>query len=141
MGRTVRLSWEGGEHDFALRLGELRGLQDQTNAGPLELLTKLQIGTWRVDDPIRTIQFGLIGGGMDRQEAGKLVVAMAELHGLSGLVPLAIGVLGSALAGVADDEVGEPMGVDQTGQSGNGGSASSTVPGPLPGSPLPKSTE
>jgi hypothetical protein len=141
MRRSVRLSWEGGEHDFALRLGELRGLQDQTNAGPHELLSKLQIGTWRVDDPIRTIQFGLIGGGMDRQEAGKLVIAMAELHGLSTLVPLAIGILGSALAGVAGDEVGEQTGVDQTNQSESGGSASSTDLAPLPGSPLNKSTE
>ncbi|WP_434612067.1 gene transfer agent family protein [Tabrizicola sp. M-4] len=141
MGRSVRLSWVGGEHDFALRLGELRGLQDQTNAGPHELLTKLQVGTWRVDDPIRTIQFGLVGGGMDRIEAGKLVIAMAELHGLSSLVPLSIGILGSALAGVAGDEVGEPMGVGPTSQSENGGSASSTDLGPLPDSPLTRSTE
>lgn len=141
MRHSVRLNWPGGEHDFALRLGELRALQEQANAGPHELLTKLQVGTWRVDDPIRTIQFGLIGGGMDRVEAGKLVIAMAELHGLSSLVPLAIGVLGSALAGVAGDEVGEPTGVDPTSQSESGASAGSTDLEPLPGSPLTKSTE
>lgn len=141
MRHSVRLNWPGGEHDFALRLGDLRGLQEQANAGPHELLTKLQVGTWRVDDPIRTIQFGLIGGGMDRIEAGKLVVAIAELHGLSSLVPLAIGILGSALAGVAGDEVGEPTGVDPTSQSESGGSAGSTDPEPLPGSPLSRSTE
>lgn len=138
MARTVRLSWEGGDHDFALRLGELRALQDGCNAGPHELLTKLQIGTWRVDDPIRAIQFGLVGGGMDRIEAGRLVTAMAELHGLSTLVPLAIGILGAALAGVADDPVGEPEGVDLTSQSENGASAGSTAPEPPQDSPPTK---
>jgi hypothetical protein len=141
MRHSVRLNWPGGEHDFALRLGDLRGLQDACNAGPHELLTKLQVGTWRVDDPIRTIQFGLVGGGMDRIEAGKLVTTIAELHGLSSLVPLAIGILGSALAGVAGDEVGEPKGVDPTSQSESGGSAGSTDLEPLPGSPPTRSTE
>lgn len=140
MARTVRLSWPGGDHDFALRLGELRALQEQCNAGPHELLTKLQLGLWRVDDPIRTIQFGLMGGGMDRQEAAKLVVNTAELHGLSSLVPLAVGVLGSALAGVVDDPVGEVTGVNPMSQSENGASASSTGLEQLPDSPLTKST-
>ncbi len=138
MARSIRVSWPGGDHDFALRLGELRSLQEQCNAGPHELLTKLQVGTWRVDDPIRTIQFGLMGAGMDRQVAGKLVVSTAELHGLSSLVPLAIGILGSALAGVADDPVGEQMGVDPTIQLENGGSASFTDLEPSPGSPPSK---
>lgn len=138
---AVTIAWAGGEHPFALRLGELRALQDACNAGPHEILTKLQVGTWRVDDPIRTVQFGLMGGGMDRAAAGKLVVSVAELHGLVAVVQVAAGVLAAALAGVADDPVGEPTGVNQTNSPESGSSAASTDQELQPGSPPSKSTE
>lgn len=138
---AVTIAWAGGEHPFALRLGELRALQDACNAGPHEILTKLQVGTWRVDDPIRTVQFGLMGGGMERAEAAKLAVSVAELHGLVAVVQVAAGVLAAALAGVADDPVGEPAGVSQTNSPESGGLAASTDPELQPGSPPIKSTE
>lgn len=137
----VVIAWAGGEHRFALRLGELRALQDACNAGPHELLTKLNLGTWRVDDPIRTVQFGLMGGGMDRAEAAKLSVSVAELHGLVEVVQVAAGVLAAALAGVRDDPVGEHPGVDQTNSPQSGGLAGSTDPALPQDSPLNRSTE
>lgn len=137
----VTIAWAGGEHSFALRLGELRALQDACNAGPHEILTKLNLGTWRVDDPIRTVQFGLMGGGMDRAEAAKLAVSVAELHGLVEVVQVAAGILAAALAGVADDPVGEQAGVSQTKSPESGDSAASTDPELQPVSPPNKSTE
>jgi hypothetical protein len=137
----VTIAWAGGEHSFALRLGELRALQDACNAGPHEILTKLNLGTWRVDDPIRTVQFGLMGGGMDRAEAAKLAVSVAELHGLVEVVQVAAGILAAALAGVADDPVGEQAGVSQTHSPESGDSAASTDPELQPVSPPTKSTE
>lgn len=137
----VTIAWAGGEHSFALRLGELRALQDACNAGPHELLTKLNLGTWRVDDPIRTVQFGLMGGGMDRAEAAKLAVSVAEMHGLVEVVQVAAGILAAALAGVADDPVGEQAGVSPTSSPENGDSAAFTDPELPPVSPPNKSTE
>jgi Phage tail tube protein, GTA-gp10 len=124
----ARIAWAGGEHQFALRLGELRALQDACNAGPHEILTKLNLGTWRVDDPIRTVQFGLMGGGMERAEASKLAVSVAEMHGLVEVVQVAAAVLAAALAGVADDPVGESVGVTQTKSPESCDSAASTDP-------------
>lgn len=134
----VTIAWAGGEHTFALRLGELRALQDVCDAGPHEILTKLNLGTWRVDDPIRTVQFGLMGGGMERNEAARLAVSVAELHGLVEVVQVAAGVLAAALAGVKDDAVGEQPGVSPQSDPENGGSAGSTDLELLPDSPPSK---
>ena len=38
----VKLTWAGGEHRFCLRMGELRGLQKSRDAGPEEILTRLE---------------------------------------------------------------------------------------------------
>lgn len=110
MGLTVK--WIGGEHDFALDIGALRALQDACNAGPQEIVGRLLAGTWRVDDPLQVMRLGLIGGGMAKVEASRLVETMADTHGLLRLVPTAQLVLSSALIGVPDDPVGEPQGVN-----------------------------
>ena len=113
---TGTLAWAGGEHAFALRLGELRALQDATNAGPEELLQRIRGGRWRVDDVIEVVRWGLIGGGLDRTEATRLVLRAAEHalaiggDGMLALKPIAMMVLTYALAGPPDDVPGKPEG-------------------------------
>jgi len=46
------IRWPGGEHRFELRLGELRALQKNCDAGPEEVFNRLRAGRWRVDDVI-----------------------------------------------------------------------------------------
>ncbi|MBU3262061.1 gene transfer agent family protein [Roseovarius sp. PS-C2] len=122
---TVRLSWVGGEHPFALPLGRLRALQENCNAGPEEVFNRLRLGRWHVDDVLEPIRLGLIGGGMPDGDAGPLVTRIADQGDLIGLKLTAIAVLASALFAPEDDPVGEGEGVT-TSAPENGGSPTST---------------
>ena len=120
----VTLNWVGGEHEFALPIGQLRAVQQNTNAGPEELLQRMARGAWRVDDLIEVIRQGLIGGGMKASEAGPMILKLFDQHPLAQFREVAYQILAAALVGVEDDPVGEPEGV--TPPPENGGSAPST---------------
>ena len=104
---SVRLTWPGGEHDFALPIGQLRALQDRCDAGPAHIITRLATGSWRVDDVIQTIRLGLEGGGLAKDEARKLTELHVEQAPLARSVMLAQMVLMDAVYGPEDDRVGE----------------------------------
>lgn len=125
----IRLKWPGGDHPFALRLGELRRMQETCNAGPEEVLARLNLGTWRVDDIIEPLRLGLIGGGMPDGEAGPLVVKLIEQHALHVFRLFARAVLTHALYGPEDDQPEKPEGVE-TPAPENGDSPTSTQPEP-----------
>lgn len=120
----IELNWHGGEHKFALRIGQLRALQDKLDSGPEEILNRFRLGTWRVDDVVEVLRFGLIGGGMDSKGAGKLVLRLVDLHPIIEFKLTALHVLAASLLGVEDDPVGEPQGAESAPE--NGGSAGST---------------
>ncbi|MBU0642405.1 MAG: gene transfer agent family protein [Alphaproteobacteria bacterium] len=120
----VEINWIGGEHEFALRLGELRALQDKCDAGPEEVFNRLRLGTWRVDDILETIRLGLIGGGLEKAEARK-VINTVEGNPLVQFKLVAITILADALIGVEDDPVGEPRG--EVASPENGASPKSTT--------------
>lgn len=102
----VVLTWPGGEHNFALRVGELKALQEITGEGPgaslQRLYTSMQavtmLGDWRVEDVMDTVRLGLIGGGSDRAQAAKLVREAVENTGITSLIPTACEVLLDALS-------------------------------------------
>lgn len=125
--QSTRLAWVGGEHDFALRIGELRALQDATDAGPEELFNRLRLGNWRADDLIQVIRWGLVGGGsMTASNAGPMVTALVDLHPILQFKLTALAVLKHALLGSEDDPVGEAGGVTATAPE-NGASPKSTA--------------
>lgn len=127
--RPITLMWPGGEHEFALPLGQLRALQGATDKGPEELLNALRLGTWRVDDAIQTIRWGLAGGGsMSSAVAAQKVTALFDLHPKSDFKLCAMAVLMHSLVGQEDDPLGEPEGVTPAPESG--GSQGSTETGP-----------
>lgn len=70
---AITLPWADGEFIFDLKLGQVRALQDKCGAGPGVILLRLQSGEYRVDDFRETILQGLLGGGMNVDEARKLV--------------------------------------------------------------------
>lgn len=120
---TGPLNWPGGEHDFALNIGQLRALQDSCNAGPEEVFNRLRLGNWRVNDLIEPIRLGLIGSGaMTTQEAGPAVLALMNQHAIIEFKLTAISILAAALLGVSGDPVGERPG---TAPPENGGSVGS----------------
>lgn len=127
--RGIELVWPGGEHTFDLRIGELQALQDACDAGPEFILNRILAGQWRYADLFDTIRLGLIGGGMERNEAGKLTREAFERHGLVAFKITATSILGQALYSVADDPVGKvepvtPTPADE--KTGDGSSATST---------------
>jgi hypothetical protein len=105
----IRLIWAGGEHDFALRIEQLRALQTRCDAGPGFILNRLASGQWRIDDPIEVIRLGLMGGGIERKEADRLVKLHVEEKPLTASVILAYGILSASLNGEPDDAAGEPL--------------------------------
>lgn len=123
----VTLTWVGGEHEFALYIGNLRAVQQHCNAGPEQILRRLLDGTWRVDDLFEVIRQGLIGGGMPSHEASALVSETMKRHPLMEFRLTAQGILAAALSGVDGDDVGEPEG--EVAHPESGASPTSTVPG------------
>lgn len=102
------LVWADGEHTFRLAIGQLRELQDKCAAGPMEIMHRLSVGTWRVDDIRETIRLGLIGGGKTPVDAMLLTVRYVDNRPLAENVAVAQGILLVALMGNPDDKVGKP---------------------------------
>ena len=111
MSGSAKISfvWGDGEHTFRLAIGQLRELQDKCGAGPMEILSRLTSGTWRVDDLRETIRLGLIGGGKTPTDALILVARYVDAFPLVNSVAPAQAVLMAALVGVENDPVGKPM--------------------------------
>jgi hypothetical protein len=125
----ITLVWPGGEHTFALRLGELRALQGACDAGPEQILNRIIAGVWRVDDIVETVRLGLIGGGMPDGEARKLVRRMTEGEGRRGLLAyrqIALQIIMASIAADPDDPLGERTGASAAPPQ-NGDSAASTA--------------
>lgn len=116
----MRRNWVGGEHEFALKLGQLRALQNACEAGPEEILSRIWAGGWLVDDLIEVIRLALIGGGeVDAKDAGLMVTRLLESNPLLQFKPLAQDILMDALIGEADDQVGELAGALNPQESGS----------------------
>lgn len=116
---ALTLNWPGGEHEFALRLGELRKLQDNCQAGPEEVLNRIRLGQWRVDDIYETIRLGLIGGGMPNSDAGPLVKLMFDQNPIVDFKLTAMAIMMHALFGPPDDTPEKPEGATASPESGS----------------------
>jgi hypothetical protein len=123
----ITLPWIGGEHDFALDIGNLRALQQSCDAGPEQILRRLTAGTWRIDDLFGTIRLGLIGGGMAAKDATALVNDLFAKHPYMGFRLTAQAILMAALVGPDDDQVGEPKGDAPPPENGNSAKSTATA--------------
>lgn len=138
------MAWVGGEHPFLLALAELEALQDKCDAGPELVLNRVQFGGWKIADLYETTRWGLIGGGMDRIAADKLVRRMFETHPPMAFKALAARILYSSLYGPEDDPVGKGSAAAEetpSGETDAGNSAPSTASAPPLGSAPRKSGE
>lgn len=105
---SVELNWADGSHRFRLPIGQLRELQEKCNAGPMEILNRLILKTWRVDDVRETIRLALIGGGMVPDKALALTIRYVEARPWFENVPIAQAILMAAVIGVPGDQPGKP---------------------------------
>jgi len=134
-GELVRL-WGDSERTFRLRIGDWRKVQETCDAGPAEIAARLAawasarklspsasfldllasgaLGRWRVDDIREPIYRGLIGGGMDPTQAGRLIRDLHDERPLMENVDLALEIVLASLVGPEDEPVGETSGGPST---------------------------
>ena len=108
----VRLFFGEGDFEFALLVAQLQELQDIAGAGPGGLLDRIKSGasvTW-VQDVKHTLRLGLIGGGMGKEEAHRLVERQVHAAYLLDCALVAIAVLGASYVGVEEERSGEKKG-------------------------------
>jgi hypothetical protein len=119
----ITLPWGDGDYTFRLGLGEMRGLQEVCDAGPLEIASRLRNGTWLVDDVRETIRLGLIGGGMTQDEALKRVKRFVDSRPLMENCEKAIAILIAAVVGAKDEpadiDAGKATGAETTKAGGS----------------------
>ena len=110
---TVLIAWAGGEHQFCLaKVGLIFDLEAKCDAGIAVVFTRLQSGTWKLNDVRETVRLGLVGGGMAPDKALELVRAHVDENpnGLAPTVLLAYAIIETVLVGVKNDPVGKPNG-------------------------------
>ncbi len=123
------MHWVGGEHPFALGIGQLRALQTACDAGPEAILRRMVQGDWRIDDLVEVLRLGLIGSGaMAESDAGPFVLRQIDQHGWTKVRLTAVMVLNSALEGEKDEPLGEPEGQATPPQSGASATSTAAVP-------------
>jgi len=125
------------DDDYVFRLGwgELEQLQEACDAGPYVVLDRLVSGRWRMGDIANVIRLGLIGGGHEPVKALKLVRAYVQDRPPLESLVLAQLVLGAAVAGAPEEDVGKKSEApDQSdpknSQTGSSGSEPSTATEP-----------
>lgn len=104
---SVTLPFVDGPKTFRLGWGELIKLQEACDAGPYVIYRRLMMGGWKLQDISNTIRLGLIGGGMTPELALNFVRDYVEARPPLESIPLAQGILGTALQGAPDEKPGE----------------------------------
>ena len=101
----IRRFFGDADHDFALRIGEVEELQEALDCGlipTLERVTNIDVGATKA-----VLRLGLVGGGLRKEDAHRLVerhVVPGYLVDVSGL---AGAVVRAALIGAGDEPAGE----------------------------------
>lgn len=103
MREPLILNWAGGEHPFLLRIGERLALEQACDSGVGAILARLMtaregVFAWFQRDVTETLRLGLIGGGMDRVDAARLVTNADERAGTITLASEALMVLYHSLS-------------------------------------------
>jgi hypothetical protein len=98
---TARFEWAGEERTFRLAVKALQDWQEESNAGPAWVWGLLHTGAWEPKHVEKTLYHGLVGGGMPKAEAARLVKLNIEPYG-DNILP-AMCVLEAVIQGVPDD--------------------------------------
>lgn len=100
--------WPGGEHPFRLQIGELRAIEQRSDAGVAVVLMRLMSSAWKIDDVLGPIRLGLVGGGMPEKDAQRLVdKVLSDGANLYSLALPAADILREFIMWDGDDQPGE----------------------------------
>lgn len=132
-GQLIR-PFGGEERAFRLDIDRLRALQAKCDAGPVEIIRRIEGGAWRIDDLRETIFQGLVGGGATQLDATVLMRDHFERQpkGYAQFTPLAHDILVEAVFGPEDDPLGEQKAGETTptpSRAAKSGSGRSSAPG------------
>jgi hypothetical protein len=107
MRHSENIVWPGGEHEFLLGIGQLRAIEQRSDAGCAVVMMRLLTSQWKIDDVIAPIRLGLVGGGMSEHEAQKAVDAALEIASPYTLAVTSAEVIRRFIMWDGDDQPGE----------------------------------
>jgi len=107
MRHVETLVWPGGEHGFLLGIGQLRAIEQRSDAGVAVVMMRLLGQQWKVDDVVNTIRLGLIGGGLPEKDAQQAIDTALETANLYTLAITAAEILRRFIMWESDDRPGE----------------------------------
>lgn len=128
----ITLDFADDTYTFRLAWKQLIELQEKRDAGPIEIMSRLQSGMWLVQDISEVIRIGLIGGGMEPKKALKLVREYVEDRPPLENLATATIVMVFGLKGADEDKPQEPTEENQTGPPGNGSTTFPTADSATP---------
>lgn len=131
MRAAETITWAGGEHRFRLGIGELRAIEQASDAGVSVVLLRLLGQQWKVDDVHAPIRLGLIGAGMPTEDASRIMVRVTGTSSLFELAITAADVLKRFIMWETDDAPGEQ----------EAGAAQNQTRSPIDGPDGPDTTE
>lgn len=100
--------WAGGEHSFRLGIGELRAIEQASDAGVSVVFMRLIGQQWKIDDVLSPIRLGLIGAGMSESDARTTIERATSLESPYALAVTAADVLRRFIMWGQEDAPGEP---------------------------------
>ncbi len=112
---AIRLDFGADEQRFALRIGELRELEELRHAGTGAIYRRCLTGDWHIDDVREIIRLGLIGGGMGPEKALKLTRLYVDERPWAESHLIALAVLDAAISGPPLEGDEEKEGKDSVG--------------------------
>jgi hypothetical protein len=108
MRGSEEIVWPGGEHSFRLGIGELRAIEQRSDAGCAVVMMRLLSSQWKIDDVVGPIRLGLVGGGMQERDAQKAVEAALDVASPYALAVTAAEIIRRFIMWETDDQPGEP---------------------------------
>ena len=109
------INWPGGEHEFRLGIGELRAIEQRSDAGVAVVMMRLIGQQWKIDDVVNPIRLGLIGAGMPERDAQKALESAMDVASPYALAITAAEVLRRFIMWETDDQTGDPPGESEAG--------------------------
>lgn len=100
--------WAGGEHRFRLGIGELRAIEQASDAGVSVVFMRLIGQQWKIDDVIGPIRLGLMGAGMTEGEAKATLNRVTATESPYGLAVTSAEILRRFIMWDPEDAPGEP---------------------------------
>lgn len=98
-------TWGDGVHSFKLSVKGVIELEDKCDAPFAVIFTRLNAGTFKINDVRETIRLGLIGAGLDPSKAFRLVETYTMP--LADSLPAARAILGAVMFGFEAHPLGK----------------------------------